>query len=264
MTASPAVSTGGPLGPGNFCAACGAGLATGAQFCHRCGTPAGEGVPVARAAAAAPASSGGLAGVLPWGVAFVALMALVAMVAGRNFGAAKGSQVDGSSNAVATPTIDGPGRGAGAPGSGQRAPDISNMSPEERADRLYERIMTYAENGKPDSAAMFAVMALPAHELLENIDNDRRYHAGRIAEVAGLADIAQAQSDTILRKDANHLLGIVLGIRAARLARNEAEAKAYEQRLVRAFDTERARQLPEYDQHRAEIEQALSRARGAA
>ncbi len=219
---------------------------------------------VASAAAGAPAGGGGLAGVLPWGVAFVALMALVAMVAGRNFGTAKGSQVDGSANSVATPTIDGPGRGVGAPGSGPRAPDISNMSPEERADRLYERIMMYSENGKPDSAAMFAVMALPAHELLENIDNDRRYHAGRIAEVAGLADMAQAQSDTILRKDANHLLGIILGVRAARLARNEAKAKAYEQQLVRAIDTERARQLPEYDQHRAEIELALSRARGAA
>jgi hypothetical protein len=199
---------------------------------------------------------------LPWGVAFVALMALVAMVAGRNFGAAKGSQVDGSANAVVNPTIDGPALGAGPPGSGPRAPDISNMSPEERADRLYERIMTYAETGKPDSAALFAVMALPAHELLENIDNDRRYHAGRIAEVAGLADMAQAQSDTILSKDTNHLLGIILGIRAARLANNEAKAKQYEQQLVRAFDAERARQLPEYDQHRAEIELALSRARG--
>lgn len=221
-------------------------------------------MPAARAVAGAPTSGGGLAGVLPWGVAFVALLALVAMVAGRNFGVAKGSQVDGSVNAVATPSIDGPGLGAGPPGSGPRAPDISNMSPEERADRLYERIMGYAENGKPDSAALFAVMALPAHELLENIDNDRRYHAGRIAEVAGLTDFAQAQSDTILQKDANHLLGVILGIRAARLAKNEAKAKAYEQQLVRVFDAEQARQLPEYDQHRAEIAMAISSARGGA
>lgn len=217
-----------------------------------------------RAAVSPPATSGGLAGVLPWGVAFVALLALVAMLAGRNFGAAKGSQVDGSANAVATPAIDGPGRGSGPPGSGQRAPDISSMSPEERADRLYERIMIYAEQGKPDSAALFAVMALPAHELLENIDNDRRYHAGRIAEVAGLTDIAQAQSDTILQKDANHLLGIILGIRTARLAKNEAKAKAYEVQLVRVYDVENARQLPEYDQHRAEIERAIASARGSA
>lgn len=261
MNASPASPTGGPLGPGSFCAACGAGLATGARFCHRCGTPAGDAAPSARSSAPAPASAGGLAAVLPWGVAFVALMALVAMVAGRNFGAAKGSQVDGSANAVATPTMDGPGLGSGAPGSGPRAPDISNMSPEERADRLYERIMTYAENGQSDSAALFAAMALPAHELLENIDNDRRYHAGRIAEVAGISELAQAQADTILQKDANHLLGLVLGIRAARLANNEGRAKTYEQQLLRVLDAERARQLPEYDQHRAEIEIAVSRAR---
>jgi hypothetical protein len=52
------------------------------------------------------------------------------MVAGQNFGAAKGSRVDGSANALPTPSIDGPAVGAGAPGGGQRPPDISNMGPE--------------------------------------------------------------------------------------------------------------------------------------
>jgi hypothetical protein len=248
-----------PLGPGSFCAACGAGLAPGARFCHRCGTASGEAAPSFGAAAAAP--SGGLAGVLPWGVAFVALMALVALVAGQNFGAAKGSRIDGSSNAVATPSIDGPAMGGGAPGSGQRAPDISNMGPEERADRLYERVMIYDEAGKRDSVVIFAPMALAAHELLEKIDLDRRYHAGRIAEAAGLADMALAQSDTILQNDANHLLGLILGIRAARLAQNEERARGFEQQFLRVLEVERARRLPEYDMHRAEIELALGRAR---
>lgn len=262
MTASTSPSTGSPLGPGSFCAACGAPLSVGARFCHRCGTPAGEGVPLARAAApGAVASGGGLAGVLPWGVAFVALMALVAMVAGRNFGAAKGSAIDGSANALPTPAIDGPALGGGAPGSGPRAPDISNMTPEQRADLLYERIMGYDERGARDSVLMFAQMALPAHELLENIDLDRRYHAGRIAEAAGLADLALAQSDTILRNDANHLLGIILGIRASRLNNDETRARDYEQKLLRVIDTETARQLPEYEQHPAEIRLALERAR---
>jgi hypothetical protein len=195
-------------------------------------------------------------------VAFVALMALVAMVAGRNFGAAKGSQVDGSANALPTQQMDGAALGTGAPGSGPRAPDISSLTPEQRADRLYERIMIYDENGKPDSVAIFAPMALAAHELLEQIDLDRRYHAGRIAEAAGLADMAMAQSDTILRSDANHLLGLMLGARAARLANDEARAREFDTRLLRVVDTERARRLPEYDSHGVEIELAVTRARG--
>lgn len=212
-------------------------------------------------ATATAAPSGGLAGVLPWGVAFVALMALVAMVAGQNFGAAKGSRIDGSANALPTPSIDGPALGAGAPGSGARPPDISSMGPEERADRLYERVMIYDEAGKRDSVVIFAPMALAAHELLDNIDLDRRYHAGRIAEAAGLADLALAQSDTILQTDTNHLLGLILGIRAARLAQNEERARGFEQQFVRVLEAERARRLPEYDMHRAEIELALGRAR---
>lgn len=211
-------------------------------------------------AAVAAAPGGGLSGVLPWGVAFVALMALVAMVAGQNFGAAKGSRIDGSSNAVPTPSIDGPALGAGAPG-GARPPDISNMGPEERADRLYERVMVYDEAGKRDSVVIFAPMALAAHELLDNIDLDRRYHAGRIAEAAGLADLALAQSDTILQNDTNHLLGLMLGIRASRLAQNEDRARGFEQQFLKVLETERARRLPEYDMHRAEIELALGRAR---
>ena len=262
MSASPASPTGGPPGPGSFCAACGASLATGARFCHRCGTPAGEGAPSARGAVAMPASSSGLATVLPWGVAFVALMVLVAMLAGQNFGAQRGSAIDGSANALPTPAIDGPALGA-APGSGPRAPDISNMTPEQRADALFVRIMTYNDRGQRDSVMLFAQMALPAHELLENIDLDRRYHAGLIAEAAGVIEVAVAQSDTILRVDGNHLLGLILSARLALDAADTARARALQQQLLRVADSELARELPEYQQHRVEIDAALAAARSA-
>lgn len=267
MTASSAPAPS-PLGPAGYCAACGAGLAPGGRFCHRCGTPVGEGMPAVRAAGttSAAAAPGGLGAILPWGVAFVALMALVAMVAGRNFGAARGSQVDGSANALPTPAIDGPalGAGGGAAGGagGGRAPDISSMGPEERADRLYERIMVYQEAGKTDSVMIFAPMGLAAHELLPNLDVDRRYHAGRIAEAAGLSDMALAQADTILQQQKDHLLGLILGARAARLGNDEARARQFDAVLLRVVEAQRARQLPEYDMHRPEIELALRRARG--
>ncbi len=220
---------------------------------------------MARAAAGAStaaAGGGGLASVLPWGVAFVALMAVVAMLAGQNFGAERGSVIDGSANALPTPAIDGPAFGA-APGSGARAPDISSMTPEQRADALFNRIMTYNDRGQRDSVVMFAQMALPAHELLENIDLDRRYHAALIAEAAGIIEIAAAQADTILRTDNNHLLGLVLSIRLARNSADGDRARELEQQLLRVSDSELARQLTEYEQHRREIDQALAAARAS-
>ena len=266
MSASPASQTGSPLGSGTFCAACGAPLASGARFCHRCGTPAGEGMPASGAGAAvapAAATGSGLASVLPWGVAFVALMAVVAMLAGQNFGAERGSAIDGSANALPTPSIDGPAFGGGGPGGGAGAPDISNMSPEQRADALFVRIMTYNDRGQRDSVALFAQMALPAHELLQNINLDRRYHAALIAEAAGVIEIAAAQADTILSTDTNHLLGLVLSIRLARNSADADRTRTLEQQLLRVADTELARQLTEYEQHRGEIDAALAAARSA-
>ena len=117
-----------------FCAACGASLSAGGRFCHRCGTPVGQGLPNTHPAAA---GRGNAASVLPWAVAFVALLALVAMVAGKNFGAAKGSGIDGSANSLPTQAVDGAGAAPFAQGGGGAAPNIANLSPSERANRLF-------------------------------------------------------------------------------------------------------------------------------
>ena len=76
-----------PSSGGGFCAACGAALSAGARFCHRCGTPFGHGAPLDSAPAIATASGTTLATALPWGVAAVALLAFVAILASREPGA---------------------------------------------------------------------------------------------------------------------------------------------------------------------------------
>lgn len=213
----------------------------------------------AGAPGAAPA---GAASVLPWGVAFVALLALVAMVAGRNFGAAKGSGIDGSANSLPTSEIDGAAGGAppfagGAPG-GAVAPNIADLSPSERANRLYSRIMTYAEAGAVDSVAFFSPMAMASHEMLDSPTADERYHFGRIAEVSNNVDVAKAQADTILQGQADHLLGLVLAARAARMTSNESAARGFDARLLKALTAQLATQNEEYLQHRAEIDRAVA------
>lgn len=258
MTSSNPSGGSAPSAGAGFCAGCGAALSAGARFCHRCGTPVGQGLPLTRT----PASSGGAASILPWGVAFVALLALVAMVAGKNFGAAKGSGIDGSANSLPTQAVDGASAAPFAQGGGGgAAPNIANLSPSERANRLYTRIMEYAEAGKVDSVAFFAPMAMASHEMLEGPSTDERYHFGRIAEVTNAPVVAKAQADTILKASPNNLLGLLLAARAARMTGDNAAAKAFDQRLLKALEPELATGLPDYDMHRAEIDRAAAEAR---
>lgn len=234
-------SCGAPLA-GASCANCHASLTPGAKFCHRCGTMTGMGasgrVPLARDGSNA----------LPWAVAGIALLALVALVAGQRFARST------DAGPVAQPL------GQAAP-AGPRAPDISQMSPAERAERLYDRIMGAAERGRVDTVRIFMPMALQAYQALGELNADQRYDLGRLAEVAGDAAIAAAQADTILRSQPNHLLGLLLASKAAGLRKDTRAAQQYLQRLVRAEPAERAKQLPEYLLHQADIDQALAQAK---
>jgi len=194
-------------------------------------------------------------------VAFVALLALIAMVAGKNFGKPAGSSLDGSANSLPTQELDGQGAGAapfaGGAGGGA-APNIANLSPSERANKLYIRIMEYAEMGKVDSVAFFAPMAMASHEMLESPSLDERYHFGRIAEVTGNAEVAKAQADIILTQQADNLLGLLLAARAARMTKDDSAARGFDARLLKALAPQLATQAEEYVQHRSEIDRAVS------
>jgi hypothetical protein len=139
-----------------------------------------------------------------------------------------------------------------------RAPDISALSPAERAERLYDRIMGAAERGRVDSVRFFMPMAMQAYEALGPLSIDQRYDLGRLAEVAGDASLASAQADTILRRQPQHLLGLVLGARAARLRGDEASARRHLEQLARSESAERQKQLPEYLLHQNDIDLALT------
>src|SRR6185312_10654399 len=73
---------GAPLA-GALCASCRAPLTPGAKFCHRCGSEAGA---QSTAPAKPPTEHGGFNAALPWAVAGIALLALIALVAGQHFG----------------------------------------------------------------------------------------------------------------------------------------------------------------------------------
>jgi hypothetical protein len=252
MTTPIACPSCGAASTGKFCAECGAPLAgascgacrapltPGAKFCHRCGTPAGA------TRAAAPDRPSGVGTALPWSVAAIALLALIALAAGQRFG--RTSQPAGElTPAMGTPR-----------GQQPRAPDISAMTPTQRAERLYDRVMSAAERGLADSVQFFIPMALQAYEAIGDLNADQRYDLGRLAEVAGDARIATAQADTILRSQPDHLLGLILASRAARLRNDERSAGRHLERLARVEEAERRKQLPEYLLHQNDIDMALN------
>jgi len=81
---------------------------------------------------------------------------------------------------------------AGGAAAGGPPPDISNMSPRERFDRLYNRVMTAAENGDEATVTNFSPMALSAYGMLDTVDADARYHAALIKLHTGDIDGATA------------------------------------------------------------------------
>ena len=240
-----------------MCTGCGEPLTPGARFCHNCGRAHGVAPADVTVKPAAPAASSSS---LPWIVAAIALITLLAFLAGSGYNRRRGSSLDAPQNAL--PQAD---LGEVAPGGPQggsvRAPDISQLSPQERADRLFNRVMVLNSEGKTDSVLFFAPMAIEAYRMLSPMNADQRYDLGRIAEVAGALPLARAQADSILAENSNHLLGLILGARIAQLDKRDADQKALAARLIAAYPKESARKLPEYERHADDITNGLAAAR---
>ena len=242
-------SCGAPL-DGATCAGCGAPLVADARFCHRCGTAVGAS---ATPAGARPPEPRWLATALPWSVAGIALLALIALVAGQRLNTT-------SSPGPAQPAGAGDAGAFSPGGASARAPDISALTPRERADRLYDRAMRASSEGKIDSSRFFGRMAVDAYRSLPELDLDARYDLGRISETTGALDAAAAQADTILQREPAHLLGLILAISVAERRNDSNRVTQLRRRLLASADAERQRNLPEYERHGREIESALAAA----
>jgi len=139
-------------------------------------------------------------------------------------------------------------------------PDISAMSPRERAERLYDRAMMAQQEGKRDSATFFATMAAVAYSQIGTSTLDDHYDLGRLALLAGKAALAKAESDTILAARPTHLLGLMLAEDAERAAGDTVKASAAHRKLLASAGAERSVRLPEYRQHANELTAVLGSA----
>lgn len=237
---------------GKFCNQCGASLVApscpscravvpaGSPFCQECGSRlAPGGVPAARPAATQPQ---------PWliigGVAVVAsLIAVVWATAGKP-----------PAPAAAPPTG----------GIGQVATtDLSQMSPQEQATRLFDRVMRAHEAGNMEEVAFFGPMAIQTHELLGVLDRDSRYHLALLHSVAGTPGLALVHADSLDLEVPGHLFAAMLRGSIARLQGDSVALREAYAAFLSNYDAEMALGRGEYQQHATSIELFNEEARQA-
>lgn len=144
-----------------------------------------------------------------------------------------------------------------------RAPDISAMSPRQRFDRLYERVVRAAEAGDSLTVVQFAPMALGAYALLDTVNSDARYHAAMIQLTIGEVATALALADTIQATAPEHLFAdIIRGEAADRQNDTAGLTRAY-QRFLDHFDRELRAGRIEYEEHRPILDDFSTRAKAS-
>jgi hypothetical protein len=213
----------------NSCRSCGSEMSGGVKFCPECGNPTGR---VASSASAKPwIVAGGVTVV-------VALAAVVWTTASR-------TQV-----APPTPT------GLNAPAT----TDITQMSPREQANRLFDRVMSAQERGDQAEVDFFVPMAIQAHALLGGLDNDARYHLGLLQSVGGSHALALLQVDSLALEAPGHLFAAMLRGTVALAQDDTSELRRAYRDFLDNYDREMATAKPEYAEHPSSIGIFLSQA----
>jgi hypothetical protein len=218
------------------CRECGNPLPRGARFCNMCGA----------SAAATPAAAAPRASVLPWAVAGAALLGLIVVLLVPRL---RSAPQPAGQTPVQPPFAAAP---AGAPSAGGENPgavDLSQMTPREAADRLYNRVMTAASTGDSAQAQRFLPMAVMAYQRVEPLDADGRYHLAALHLVGHDWAAARAEADTLLAASPTHLFGLYIAGDAEYGRGNTAAARDFYRRFLRAYDAEVAKRLPEYEEH---------------
>ncbi|HEY5940404.1 MAG TPA: hypothetical protein VIT87_06255 [Gemmatimonadales bacterium] len=176
----------------------------------------------------------------PWliaGVALAASLALLLVMVARN---SKGVAAQPEAASIEQPRAEAP-------------PDLSNMSPRERFNRLYNRVMTAAQSSDEATVTRFTPMALMAYAQLDSVDADARYHAALLKVHTGEVEAARALGDTILARDPGHLFGFVVRGTVARFRKDEKELSQAYAGFLKRYDQEIKLARPEYSEHQTSL-----------
>lgn len=224
---------------GNFCSSCGAQMKQAAcpscggaakpgdSFCTQCGATLAGGVKTAPAA-------GGM-GNLGWWMAGGTLLILIMVLGYPVF-----TQGGGSDSSPAVDPLSGPPPGI---------VDLSQLSPREAADRLFDRVMRGLSSGDTAGAMGFMPMAINAYQLLDSLDADAQFHLALLQLRNGEAEESLVTSRAGLEQFPGHLLLLSTAGEAAVEVGDDAAAEAFYRTTLEVFDAEVAKQLWEYQAH---------------
>lgn len=142
-------------------------------------------------------------------------------------------------------------------------PDISNLTPRERFNRLYNRVMRAAQAGDQATVSRFTPMALMAYAQLDTVDADSRYHAALLKVHTGAADESRALADTILVETPGHLFGYVIRGTVARFRKDDKELNQAYAGFLKRYEAEMKLGRVEYGEHRTSLEEFRKAAQAA-
>lgn len=222
---------------GRFCNQCGGKVSAGAKFCNKCGAkvPAAGSGGGHREAAASVFKGQNLA----WWLAGAGMFVLIVVV-GVNMV---------RPGPPAAPGEVAPSPGAAPAAGGGVAPDISNMTPIEAADRLFNRVMSAISQGDSAQAQAFLPMAIGAYQRARPLNLDGLFHLSMLNRTAGNLEAALAQAYEIIDQEPDHLLGRAAAAQAAVELGEMDEAETHYRHILEVYEAESQRTLEEYDSH---------------
>ena len=251
----------GAAASGSFCSSCGASLtprscgfchaelSAQARFCHRCGHPVASGTrPGPRSDRTA------------WLVAAVLCVLLVGGIVYKVSGGAPAAAAPDMANTGADSRDRAPAQRLPGEELQGRAPDISGMTPRERFDRLFNRVMQAAERGDSLEVRRFTPMALGAYQQLDDRDIDARYHAAVLHLEVGDFAPAYALADTILQASPHHLFGYLIRGTAAGFQGDAAARARAERDFLNNYRAEMAANRVEYLEHKPALDEFKTQA----
>lgn len=192
---------------------------------------------------------------MPWVVAGMAILALaIALVFPRSQGQEPVAPVAGATGAAP---------GAGSQFGDATSVDLSSMSPRQRADNLFNRVMENVSAGDSTQARFFLPMAIAAYEAVPDMDADGHYHMAVLHLAGGQPEAARARADSILAVAPDHLFGLFTAAQAEQALGNSAAARELYSRFNDRFDDEVAAGRTEYSEHQAVMPMMREEARRA-
>lgn len=214
------------------CTQCGATLTAGARFCTQCGTTSSPAKGPSGGASRASGGGGGIDPQVGWWVAGGMMIVLILVFAWP----------------ILSPEDVAPVPLAPAP-TGAAAIDLNSMTPRQAADRLYDRVMSAAENGDSAQARQFIPMAIQAYQGAVPLDADGLFHLSTLHRTSGDLTSAEATAQEGLAADPDHLLLLYAAAEVARELGDLEAARGYYQAVLDNYDAEMASGLLEYELH---------------